>query len=583
MGSTESSGHMDTVLSDDAVDALERMAAERHTDWSEIIGLIRSMIGDGIGKGSFSESDALSDMYVVLSIARACRLDSGYDSFQLSRRFLEPLESSAGSCGEWYGRYAEALLFSGRPVLAREYLERGVSADPGNRELWCSLSRVRHYLGDGPGAMAALAALREIDPGSEVADRLESAIGSGMPAEELELIDSVGYGGGMLCDRADHDFDRDSRAKAATGIICDRGNLEDVKASLGTYGWMPDHPYCTSMFDFRQSTVMVTFEMDEASVSKLDPARTRYIMSVLESLDRDAREHLASRMEDPSVPLAALEVHPDLSVTMRYASGSVDGGLSVSFDSDMELEADMSGGPFGAMILLKGDGYDPKAVVDLMSEVWGIRLAGTEIDGGSVTAAFGNNLFLMRLVDCPVPRSEIGPAADANYLWPESAASLDHRTHLIVAVVNHGGLARDGCMDLLKAVDSCVRCTDCAGVYMNEVVYRPGHVTEAMDAYRDSGNLPLQLMVWVSLFGGMNGSSAGTTGLSVLARNEIDAVNIPGTPEHLLEMMYGVISLEVSDNYMLRAGDAFEYEGMTVTVSEGDGSRLRLDCGRQRP
>lgn len=584
MGSTQPYCDRATVLPDDAVNELERLAGDGSRDWSDAIGLIRRLVAAGVSDGSFSEAEAMSDMYISLSISRACRMRSDYDSFLMSARFLEPLEGSAGACGEWYGRYAEAMLFTGRPNLAREYLERGVSADPGCMELWCSLVRVRAGLGDPAGAAEALSMLEALDPPEDVLGRLEDVVSSGIPIEDAVMDDSVGYGGGPLCDRADHGFDRTCRSEAAKGILVDREGLESVKAAMGIRGWMPDHPYCTSMLDIGQSSVILTLEMDEASVSKLDPARARYIVAALESMDRDARERLSPRTEGRPVSLSKVDIHSDLSVTLGYASGSMDEDLSVSFDSDLEPVRDMSGGPFGAMVLLEGDGYDPGRIIGDMGDAWGIALAGTEIDGGSVAAAVGSHLLLIRHVDCPVPAAEIGSAAEDNYTWPDASSEASrHRSHLIVVLVNHGGSAVDGCRDFLKILDSCVRCTDCVGVYMNDVVYRPDQVTGAMEAFKRSGETPLPLMVWVSLFRDGDLISARTSGLRLLARRELEVHGLAEDPGYVMQMMYSIAGLEIDGNYELSEGDRFRYsDDMEVSVSRMDDERLRLICRRLR-
>ena len=69
-------------------------------------------------------------------------------------------------------------------------------------------------------------------------------------------------------------------------ILCDRANLEAVKAALGVTEWEADAPYCTFTMPYGEGTVQGRFFGNEAALSKLSAEWAAALAARLPELDR---------------------------------------------------------------------------------------------------------------------------------------------------------------------------------------------------------------------------------------------------------------------------------------------------------
>lgn len=83
--------------------------------------------------------------------------------------------------------YAGFLIGEGRPAPAESVLSEAVRRNPGSRELMGELAAVRLRLGDWVGAETMAKALRELDAGDALADRILAAAESGQSRYEESL------------------------------------------------------------------------------------------------------------------------------------------------------------------------------------------------------------------------------------------------------------------------------------------------------------------------------------------------------------------------------------------------------------
>lgn len=562
------------ILTDSDIDALGRFVHADGVDSNGILGYLQDIISKGLTDGAFTNEDVQGDLGIALWVAQACNALGTYDHFRSSLEWLSRVESKSAGVGEWYYRYSVAQMYCGKPGMASEYAERGVSEDPGYPWNWLILGKLRAHFGNKQGAFDAARKGMSLAPDSSEFISLLADIESGASLEEMEF-------GSLPADRMSEE-ELSARMLAIGEIVCDRENLDRIKTALGMSGWSPDHPYCTYLMDRGTGSVMVTFMMNEAQVSKLDPVRLSGIYDDLDRLDSEAKAYLAGNdRHDPL--LYEMSVSPLYEVVLSYHFVDSEDLINVKFDAGLKLVEQREGGPYAGIVLLSDPSWDPDLVLSNLEKNWGITLSGAEKGDDSIIAAYGNHLVAFTLIRSPIPGDEAMDAAESNYLWNECKGEVSkHRAHILVALVNHGGDPVECGMDFVKMVDSCLRLPNAIGVYLNDTVYRPEFYFMETADFRNSGRIPVFVMVWVGLYRTSQGVSAYTVGMKTYARDEMEIVSADAEPFNVMNFMYDIISYLFSSGASFSDGDRFSITGdevLQVTKSEGisvSGSSLKI-------
>ena len=145
-----------TMLTDEEVETLQGFAGNEYMHGSSMAATLSSMIEHGVAEGRFTEDEATKDVYIALSMAKACKATCNYEAFWAAVKWLAPLESKASDCPEWNRRYGESLMYSGKASMALEFLERGSQRFPRDAHMSYLLSLARYALGDSGGAAKAV-------------------------------------------------------------------------------------------------------------------------------------------------------------------------------------------------------------------------------------------------------------------------------------------------------------------------------------------------------------------------------------------------------------------------------------------
>ena len=579
----EAPGEAGTSLLGEAErDMLESFVHGDEVQCDAILEYLGSFISHGVSEGRFTERRAHHDLEISLWVAYACINAGDYEHAYTACEWLSGVEDLARGCGVWYYRYANALMYCGRPGMALEYCERGASEDPDYPWVWLTLGRLRSHFGDRRGATeAAMAGLRLV-PGDYEFLTLLADIETGATIEQMEmhLIDPDADGEMAASGPGDPEYD--SRRLYVSGIVCDREGLSALKERLGAEGWTPDHPYCTYLMDRNGGSVIVTLMMSEAQASKADPDSVAGVVESLDRMDAEARAMLSERAPEP-LTLYGLSIGPWMNARLSYAGGGSDDVYTADFDEDLRLVDGRDGGPYAAILLLREPAWDPLAVTAALRDVWGIELSSPEVDEDSLIAGLDGHMVAVSLIRGPVPGNEAPDAASNNYMWPEGPEEVrGHTAHLIVALVNHGGDPVRCGLDFTKLVDACVRACRPVGIYQNETVYRPEFYMMETDSYRTRDVLPVLVMVWIGMYRTSGGVSAYTVGMHSYGREEMEVLDADDESYNVMNFLYDVIYHSMVTGTVFRDGDTFGFgpdQVLTVTRSSGvslDGYTLKL-------
>lgn len=568
---------------------IQSFLEDTHGRFYGMLECIGRIVADGISEGRFTERQAHHDLEIALWVGYACNNISDYEHYCTSCEWLSRVEDLASGCGAWYYRYANALMYTGKPRLAMEYLSRGVEEEPGYPWCWLSLGRLRAHFGDRDGAVAAANKGLEIIPGDREFTQLLREIDEGYDLEHMEFhyIDEendVEPGSDILAAFLDEGREESKLAEAVLGIVTDQEGLSEVKSALSPEGWIADHPYCTYMLSRDRGQVLVTLAMNEAFLSKVPADRLTSIIGRLDELEAGGRTELGERAEGRY--LYGLTIDRRLRPMLSFAGYQDEEPAVVRFGQDLEpIRDSWQGGPFVAIVLLAEDGWDPEAIRRTLASVWGMRVR-EEAEDDSLVFEYEGNLGAFSMVHQPVPGEEAVEAAANNYMWPEARdAAAGHRAHLLVALVNHGCPAVDAAVIHTKMVDAACRLPGVLGVYLQNTVISPQAYMEEASGIME-GRLPVRDLVWIGLYRTERGINAYTRGMGLFCKEEMEIVGAEEPPDAIHSFLCDVINYVLENDVHLRDGDTVGYtEDMRLRIAESpgvsmEGTTLKIEKDR---
>ncbi len=310
------------LLDTESVLMFESFLDETIVNCYGILEFLGSFITRGVSEGRFTEKEARHNLGIALWVAYTCNNPSDYEHYYTAAEWLSRVEDRASGCGVWHYRYANAIVYYGKSVLALEYCECGVAEDPGYPWLWLTLGRPRVHFSDRAEAIKAAERSLKLVPGDHEFLTLLHDIGRSITIEEMEMHIIDPEDDEDLADLGDADPEYGPKALAVSGPVCDRRALEAIRGTLGLTGWSCDHLYCTALMGRAGSSVVVTFIMGEIQLSKMDPSGLRTILDSADAMDAEAlSSHSSSGVEGTA--LFGVSIGPYGDVKLSYAaSGS---------------------------------------------------------------------------------------------------------------------------------------------------------------------------------------------------------------------------------------------------------------------
>lgn len=544
-------------------------------DFGGLLECIARTIAEGLDEKRFSEDDVHSDLETALWISYACLNIGDYEHNYTACEWLSRVEAQAAGCGQWYYRYANALMYCGKPRMAMEYLLRGVSEEPGYPWNWLTLGRLRSHYGDREGALEAARKGLELVPGDLEFEILEKDIADGTPLEVMELRQDPADSYSVESAFSSSDPALAAKAEAVMGIMVDPEALKEIKKVLGPSGWIPDHPYCTFMKVSPKGQFIVTLAMDEAYLSKLPADRLRNILGSVSGMEASARKLLPPGQD--SAPLYGLTIDRRLRPMLSFGDFE-NQSQAIYFDEDLQpIRPTYKGGPFVAFVLLSDDACNYDAIRRTMADEWGIQCKESPKDGGLMFEYHGD-LVAFNPIKGQVPGGEAQENARNNYLWDGAVEAAErHRSHLLIALINHGDSAIDAGTVHTKLVSSACRLPNALGVYFQGTVVSPESYISEAEHIRE-GIVPFLDWVWFGLYQSPEGCGGYTRGLSVFGKEELEVVDSDADLQTVRDILVEVAYHLLQNDAVLESGDSISLpDGNMLTVTRSSGRSLEGD------
>lgn len=332
----------DTILSDEILETIEQLSDEGYL--YQILNEIEAYVEEGVREGRFSSYEADEDLETALWISYVDINLNEYDRYLHSEKWLKRVEHKAAGCGMWYYRYSVTLLYLGRLEEALGYAEKGVAEDPEYPWGWLNLAGLRSHFGKKEGALKAIEKGLMLVPGDYEFLRRRQEILDGRTLAEMEnhYIEEEAD----LALQAAGEDDEEFRGKrnSVTGILCDEENLAKIKAAIGIDHWEPGSPYCEFPILFQDRKVTGCFQMNEASVSHLDPETVHKVVHTLEALHQEASGWIGETTHPPlkgSLVLEGVTFDIGGSFSLDYREQETGREIPVYFTPELEINQEI--------------------------------------------------------------------------------------------------------------------------------------------------------------------------------------------------------------------------------------------------
>ena len=332
-----------SLLSAAAIKKLEAMDEGSSGYFYKMLDYLDTYIQNGVIKGNFTREEARADLTIALWYAYACNNIDVYRYYYRSTVHLAAAEANARGCGTYYYRYAVALMYCGRLEDALRCAEKGAREEPDYPWIYLQLGKLRAHFGDRDGALDAVQKGLALVPNDHEFRTLEREIHAGATIEEMsfhwidpdfdEELQDAAAAGEELAPHPTVDAPEDmyEKQRAIACITVNEAGLSYFRQLFrpDPQDYEKDDPFCTFHYPVGDTQVRLVFHMNEAGLSKRDPA---WLRTQKERLD-DGR--WASRTDERGTGvLTAVHFELDNTVTLEYRYPWQEKAVFIPLDAD---------------------------------------------------------------------------------------------------------------------------------------------------------------------------------------------------------------------------------------------------------
>ena len=332
-----------SLLSPAAVRKLEAMDDGSTGYFYKMLHYLESYIKNGTIKGNFTREEARADLNIALWYAYACNNIDAYEYYYRTTQWLPAAEANARGCGTYYYRYAVALMYCGRPDDALRMAEKGAQEEPDYPWTYLQLGKLRAHFGDRDGALDAVQKGLALVPDDHEFLTLAREIEEGATIEQMSYhwidptFDEELQGAATsektlgLRDGVDADGEMYEKQRAIACITKNEAGLAYFKQLFrpDPQDYERDAPFCSFHYTVDGTPIKLVFRMNEAGLSKRDPA---WLRTQKERLD-DGR--WLKRVDDAGTgALTAVHYGLDNQVTLAYQYPWQEKSVYIPLDED---------------------------------------------------------------------------------------------------------------------------------------------------------------------------------------------------------------------------------------------------------
>ena len=245
-------------------------------------------------------------------------------------------------------------------------------------------------------------------------------------------------------------------------------------------------------------------------------------------------------------------------------------------------------GNFVNYVLLSEPEWDKETLLRELKDTWGIEDESPESSSDETN---NDNTFIITyqgatiaisLMPFPVPSEEVGKVA-YNFLWKEGKDKvIQHKAHILVAVLGNDLPPTESGVMLVKAVVSACKQEGVLGIYTGDTVLEPEYYM-AFAKVLDEYEFPITNLVWVGLHNNEKGLCGYTAGMRNFGYDEMEVLNSSAEPMELLDFLTSIANYVITEDVTLQDGETIGFtadQKCAITKSEGvavEGDSLKIE------
>ncbi len=176
----------------------------------------------------------------------------------------------------------------------------------------------------------------------------------------------------------------------------------------------------------------------------------------------------------------------------------------------------------------------------------------------------------------PLPNGEVEQNAKYNVMWPNAEEAIQgYGGHIRVTVMNAEDSV-EGHKFLTQVVAALLDgMPNALAVYSAPMLVSPAAYLASADMMKNDGTLPINLWVFVGLYGSEQGGSAYTHGMQDFGGDELELLNTQRSPNEAFELMFSMAAYSIDRRLNFQGGENIAFkEGQSLELERSPGAAL---------
>ncbi|OWA36948.1 hypothetical protein B9G55_02395 [Saccharibacillus sp. O16] len=179
-------------------------------------------------------------------------------------------------------------------------------------------------------------------------------------------------------------------------------------------------------------------------------------------------------------------------------------------------------------------------------------------------------------IGAPLPNGEVEQNAKYNVMWPNAEEAIQgYGGHIRVTVMNVEDSV-EGHKFLTNVVAALLGgIPNALAVYSAPMLISPGAYLASADMLKEEGTLPINLWVFVGLYGTEQGGSSYTHGMQDFGGDELELLNTQRSPSETFELMFSIAAYSIDRRLHFQGGENIAFkEGQSLELERSPGAAL---------
>ncbi|WP_172250162.1 DUF4261 domain-containing protein [Saccharibacillus deserti] len=208
-----------------------------------------------------------------------------------------------------------------------------------------------------------------------------------------------------------------------------------------------------------------------------------------------------------------------------------------------------------------------------------LRTLGLEVEGGvhegQLLIHYRGMTVTADYVPAPLPDGEAESNGKYNRLWPEAEQEIAGYAAQLLVTLRNAANGLSGHRFLTQTLAALLAGNaEALAVYSAPLLVSRADYLASAELLQEK-ELPVNLWVFVGLYGGESGGSAYTHGMADFGSDEFELLNSKRSGNEIFELTFSVVHYAVARNIRFQGGEEIAFAGRTITLNRSAGSALQ--------